>query len=108
MSLHISDEPEYITIVDGDKVEESNLNRQNYVKSDIGKFKAETLRKRLLKINPTAKITCHNVYITKDNVYELLKEHDIAINALDFQSDLPFVFDKLCSYMQIPFRTREL
>lgn len=93
---------ENITIVDGDRVEESNLNRQNYVKSDIGKFKAETLKKRLLKINPTAKITYYNVYITKDNVYELLKDHDIAINALDFKNELPFVFDKLCSDMQIP------
>lgn len=30
---------ENITIVDGDKVEESNLNRQNYVHSDIGECK---------------------------------------------------------------------
>ena len=27
---------EHITIVDGDKVEESNLNRQNYTEKDIG------------------------------------------------------------------------
>ena len=42
---------ETITIVDGDRVEESNLNRQNYTKADIGKYKAETLARRLLKIN---------------------------------------------------------
>ncbi len=43
---------EDIVIVDGDKVELSNLNRQNYVKTDIGKSKAECLAKRLLRINP--------------------------------------------------------
>ena len=32
---------ENIVIVDGDRVELSNLNRQNYVKSDIGKSKAD-------------------------------------------------------------------
>ena len=37
---------EDIVIVDGDKVELSNLNRQNYVKSDIGKPKAESLAQK--------------------------------------------------------------
>ncbi len=48
---------ENIVIVDGDRVELSNLNRQNYVKSDIGKSKAECLAKRLLRINPKANIS---------------------------------------------------
>ena len=60
---------EDIVIVDGDKVELSNLNRQNYVKSDIGKPKAECLAKRLLKINPKAKIKYYNVFIDNDNVF---------------------------------------
>ena len=59
---------EDIVIVDGDKVELSNLNRQNYVKSDIGKPKAECLAKRLLKINPKAKIKYYNVFIDNDNI----------------------------------------
>ena len=37
---------ENITIVDGDVVELSNLNRQNYTVADIGKFKAEALKER--------------------------------------------------------------
>lgn len=93
---------ENITIVDGDKVEESNLNRQNYVQSDIGKYKAETLCKRLLKINPKAKITFYNTFIDKDNVEELISSHHIAINALDFKDDTPFVFDLVCSQKMIP------
>lgn len=42
---------EDIVIVDGDKVELSNLNRQNYEKRDIGKSKAECLAKRLQRGN---------------------------------------------------------
>lgn len=93
---------EDIVIVDGDKVELSNLNRQNYVKSDIGKPKAECLAKRLLKINPKAKIKYYNVFIDNDNVLELLEGVTIAINALDFKSNIPFAFDELCSEHKIP------
>lgn len=93
---------ENITIVDGDKVELSNLNRQNYAKADIGKFKAEALAKRLLKINPDAQISFFNTFIDHDNVKGFIKGHDIAVNALDFKSDIPFVFDEICSHELIP------
>ena len=93
---------ENITIVDGDKVEESNLNRQNYVHSDIGKYKAEALSKRLLKINPKAEISFFNTFINKTNVEEIVFGHHIAINALDFKDDTPLVFDQVCSDKKIP------
>ncbi|MBR5716588.1 MAG: ThiF family adenylyltransferase [Bacteroidales bacterium] len=93
---------ERITIVDGDGVEESNLNRQNYCHNDIGKSKAETLAKRLLAINPHAEIEYHNVMISYENLSELIEGHDIAINALDFNSDIPFAFDEECKRRGIP------
>ena len=31
----------------------------------------------------------------------MIEEHDAAINALDFKSDIPFVFDKICSEKNI-------
>lgn len=93
---------ERLTIVDGDVVEETNLNRQNYCQNDIGKYKAETLAKRLLAINPHAKITYHNVMITHENLSQLIDGHDIAINALDFNSDIPFAFDEECRMRGIP------
>ncbi|WMI96706.1 ThiF family adenylyltransferase [Bacteroides fragilis] len=93
---------ENITVVDGDKVEESNLNRQNYVKADIGKYKAETLCKRLLKINPNAEIKFLNTFIDKENIESIISGHHIAINALDFKDDTPFVFDRICSEKMIP------
>lgn len=92
---------ETITIVDGDVVEESNLNRQNYRMCDIGKPKAEALKERLLSINPDAKITAINAFIDANNVEDLIKEHDIAINALDFKSDIPFLFDEWCQKYNI-------
>lgn len=71
---------ENITIVDGDVVELSNLNRQNYTVADIGKFKAEALKERLLEINPNANITAINIFIDENNIEELVKDADVAIN----------------------------
>lgn len=93
---------EHITIVDGDRVERSNLNRQNYTENDIDSYKAERLAKRLLAINPQAHIEYHNIFITKDNVKGLLKGQDVAINALDFKDNTPFVFDAVCRGKGIP------
>lgn len=93
---------EDITIVDGDKVELSNMNRQNYEQRDIKKPKAERLAQRLKRINPKANIKYFNKYIDESNVAEFIKDIDIAINALDFKSDIPFVFDELCSKSFIP------
>ena len=93
---------EHITIVDGDKVEESNLNRQNYTENDIGRYKAECLAERLQSINPDAQIDFHTEFLTPDNIEEMLNEHDVAINALDFKDKTPFVFDEICKERKIP------
>lgn len=47
---------EKITIVDGDYVELSNLNRQNYIEDDIDMNKVDALTKRLKSINRNAEI----------------------------------------------------
>jgi len=91
-----------ITIIDGDKVELSNLNRQNYVCRDIGSAKTDALYKRLKEINPLANVRVENIFLTENNVQQYISGHHIAINAIDFTSDLPFVFDKICSDKNIP------
>lgn len=87
---------ENITLVDGDSVELSNLNRQNYINDDIDKLKADRLYERLKDINPDANIRVIPEFITEDNLESVLEGHSIAINALDFNSDIPILFDKQC------------
>lgn len=87
---------EDITIVDGDTVELSNLNRQNYTEKNISEYKAEALYNRLKAINPTANIKFYSEFITTENVEKIIGNCQIAINALDFTSDIPLAFDELC------------
>lgn len=93
---------ENITIVDGDKVELSNLNRQNYQEKNIGHYKAESLAEYMKQINSQANISYYNSFINEKNVGNIIKGHNIAINALDFKSDIPFIFDNMCKESNIP------
>ncbi|SIS47922.1 ThiF family protein [Zobellia uliginosa] len=93
---------ENITIIDGDKVERSNLNRQNYTEDDISSSKVEAIKSRLKAINNEANIKVYNSFITEANVEEFVKGHKVAINALDFTSDIPLQFDKVCQENNIP------
>src|SRR5690606_6806172 len=93
---------ENLTIIDGDTVEESNLNRQNFTENDISKSKVDAIKLRLEQINSNASIKTHNCFITEENLLQFVKDHEIAINALDFSSAVPLLFDKLCQENDIP------
>lgn len=93
---------ENITIIDGDEVEASNLNRQNYTEADVEITKTEAITNRLKAINGNADIKFHNCFLTPENVNEYINGHKAAINALDFTSDVPLLFDKICQEQNVP------
>jgi len=75
---------ENFVLCDGDKVELSNLNRQDFTLSEVGKNKASETKKKILKINPDAKIECVKKFIRDDaDIKKLVGEADIAFNMSD-------------------------
>lgn len=72
-----------LLLIDFDKVDISNLHRQQYKASQIRKFKTEALCENLIEIAPYADIEIKNVRITKDNAVALLKNCDIICEAFD-------------------------
>lgn len=93
---------ENLTIIDGDHVELTNLNRQNYTTEDIGGSKVEALYSRLNAINQNARIpTCHE-YLDEDNILSHLRGIKVAINALDYDTAAPQYFDQKCQELGIP------
>lgn len=93
---------ENLTIIDGDQVEQTNLNRQNFTEGDVTLKKTEAIQRRLKEINSDAVIKVYDCFLTEDNLEEFILEHKIAINALDFSSDVPLKFDKICNDKNIP------
>ena len=75
---------QHFTLIDFDKVGESNLNRQIIALQDtIGLPKVEVTRDRILAVNPSAKVLCHQVFLDETNRPNLLVENDFYIDAID-------------------------
>ena len=93
----------HIIIVDGDVVEESNLNRQIIATSSvIGKSKVELFNKRIKDINPECIVTQINKFIDKDNIDELFcYDIDYFVDACD-SLDTKFLIIKNCLEKNIP------
>lgn len=72
-----------ILLIDFDRVEASNLNRQQYTLDQIGMLKTEALKENLLKINPWLTIQTVNQKITEENSGGLFKDCDIVCEAFD-------------------------
>lgn len=74
-----------LIIVDGDKVDISNINRQIIaLHSTIGQPKVEVFKNRILDINPEGNITIVNKFITPDEVNDLINPNiDYVIDACD-------------------------
>ncbi len=78
-------------IADSDTVEISNLNRQFYFITQVGKRKVDALRDNLLMINPDLEIETITERILKDNVEELFRDYDVVVEALDGAADKKMV-----------------
>ena len=74
-----------ITIVDADRIDISNLNRQIIATYDtIGMYKTDAFEKRIKSINPNIIINKITEYITPDTIYKLFnKEIDYVVDCCD-------------------------
>lgn len=73
-----------LILLDGDKVEHHNLNRQNFVAEDVGAPKVARLAKRLRAIAPDAEIVERHVFLSGDNAHEIVAEADVVFDTIDF------------------------
>ena len=86
----------HLTIVDGDTVQPSNVNRQlPATRETLGRPKVEVLKERLLTINPDAEIIAlHRMYEAQSTMYE----EQCTKEAFDFQlSTFDYVIDAIDS-----------
>ncbi len=77
----------HLHIIDFDKVEATNLNRQQYKVSQIGMNKVDALRENLREIMPFCDVTTDCVRIEEGNVCELFDGDTIICEAFDGAKD---------------------
>lgn len=73
-----------ITLVDGDKVELTNLTRQiTYTEDDCGKYKVVALKKHLNLLNSSCNVIAHNIFLDNTNAEEFITKYDLIIDCSD-------------------------
>jgi len=93
-----------ITIVDNDRVDASNINRQiQALHSTVDMSKAKVLSARLLDINPNLQLTAHEMYIKEEITTNLLESApwDYVVDCIDTLSSKVFLITQ-CLDMKLP------
>jgi molybdopterin/thiamine biosynthesis adenylyltransferase/rhodanese-related sulfurtransferase len=71
-------------LVDFDKVDESNLQRQIiHSTKDVGRPKIDSAAEKLQALNPYLKIVKHETMLTSANALEIIKDYDIIADGTD-------------------------
>ena len=72
-----------LLLIDFDRVDITNLHRQQYKANQIGLYKADALAESLLEIAPYTEIKTVTSKITEENFADLLKGADVVCEAFD-------------------------
>lgn len=73
-----------IGIVDSDKVELNNLQRQILHSTDkVATAKVESAKERLKGINPDVEVATYNTRLTSENILDIIKDYDIVVDGSD-------------------------
>ena len=73
-----------IGLVDFDRVEASNLQRQIlYGTSDVGRPKLDVARERLSDLNPHVEVETHDLRLTSDNALGVIDDYDVVADGTD-------------------------
>ena len=92
-----------LKIVDNDKVDLSNLNRQIlHWNKDIGKKKSVSFREKISGLNPFVEVDTIHETIDENNVFELVDDCDVIVDAMDNFSTR-YLLNRAAIDKKIPF-----
>ena len=73
----------HLHLIDFDRVDLTNLNRQQYAVGQLGQYKTDALRETLSLVSPYCDVTCNTVRVTEENLPDLLRNEDYICEAFD-------------------------
>lgn len=93
----------HFVLVDNDKVDPSNLNRQiMYSNNDVGKLKTDVCKTKLTEFCGEIDVKTVNLYVDEVNAQDLIKDGDFVVDAIDFVPGKIGIM-KACLEKNIPF-----
>lgn len=80
-------------LVDFDKVDISNIQRQQYYLEDIGQYKTDIMEKTIKKINPYINVVKITEKLDENNMSDIFKNADIICEAVDSAKTKAIIVD---------------
>ncbi len=91
-----------IGIIDGDKVDLSNLHRQVlHHTPDLGRPKVESAREKMIAINPDVKVATYHERLGVKNALSVLSQYDIVLDGTD-NFPAKFLINDACFFARKP------
>ncbi len=92
-----------IGIIDHDKVDVSNLQRQIiHNTSDIGTDKVDSAMEKIRAINPDVTVRPYQCRATAENISEIIRQYDFVVDGTD-NFAAKFLINDACYFEKIPF-----
>ncbi|HUT66288.1 MAG TPA: HesA/MoeB/ThiF family protein [Spirochaetota bacterium] len=92
-----------LLIIDGDRVELSNLQRQIiHHTGDLGREKVDSARQKIEALNPDVKLDTRTLRVDSGNIRDLIRGSDFVIDASD-NFPTKFLINDTCVLENIPF-----
>lgn len=93
----------HLILVDGDKVSETNINRQVIaLHSTVGRLKTEVMKERISDICPEIRVTGYAVFVLEENLSEIMEiRPDYIVDAIDTVS-AKLALAEYCQREEIP------
>lgn len=89
-------------LVDGDRLEPSNLHRQTmYALADVGKLKSELAADRVHALNPDVDVRAYTLRLDALNAPDLIAQHDLVIDCTD-NFATKFLLNDFCVQLRKP------
>ena len=92
-----------IGIIDGDRVEKSNLQRQVlFTEDSIGKSKVDIIASKLAELNSETDIKNYNEYLNANNAISIIENYDLVVDATDTVG-IRYLINDTCILTNKPF-----
>jgi sulfur carrier protein ThiS adenylyltransferase len=94
-----------LILCDFDRVDESNLNRQQYFVDQVGRSKVECVIENLRRINPQVALEGCRVRLTGENVAAIFGEADVIAECFDTVQAKQMIVETVLARMRAPIVT---
>ena len=84
-------------LVDFDRVDASNLNRQFYFFDQIGQYKVDALATNLRRIRPGLNLLCHICRLSAESIGPLFTGCDFVVEGFDRRQDKKMLLEQLAA-----------